>query len=124
MVLIVEDEAVSRKALAHILRLHGHQTRAAESGEQAMAMLHDGSVPDAAIVDINLPGMSGFEFARRLRREHPLVPCVFVTANDEASIQHLRRGTAQATLQKPFDVPKLLSWIDTLGGRPRPASDA
>src|SRR5438046_1486510 len=35
MVLIVEDEAVSRKALAHILRLHGHQARAAESGEDA-----------------------------------------------------------------------------------------
>jgi CheY-like chemotaxis protein len=124
MVLIVEDEAVSRKALAHILRLHGHQARGAESGEEAIAMIHDGSVPEAAIVDVNLPGMSGFEFARRLRSEYPQVPCVFVTANDEASIHHLRRGQRQATLQKPFDVRKLLSWIDDLRGRRSGIADA
>ncbi len=112
MLLIVEDEAVSRRALSQILRLHGHQTQVAGSGEEAIALLRDGDVPEAAIVDIDLPGMSGVEFVRHLTRDHPDVRCVFMTANDEVNLDHLRFTSRQSALRKPFDIDHLLQLID------------
>jgi CheY-like chemotaxis protein len=113
MVLIVEDEAVSRRALQHLLRLHGYEARAAGSAEEAMQqVLATGKRPDMALVDINLPGMNGVEFVRRLHRMFPSVRCVFMTANDAAHDERLRSAGVEPTLHKPFDVPALLHMMD------------
>lgn len=118
MLLIVEDEAVSRRALAHLLRLHGHETLVAGSAEEAATMLRRAhEEPDAAIVDVNLPGMSGVEFVRRLRRDHPQVPCVFMSANDEVNLDSLRFTQRQPALRKPFDVEALLHWLSEVPRR-------
>src|SRR4051794_10427278 len=82
MVLIVEDEAISRRALQQLLCLQGFETRAAGSGEEAMQIVAGGDEPHLALVDVNLPGMSGVEFVRRLRCMKPSVPCVYMTANE------------------------------------------
>ncbi len=113
MVLIVEDEAVSRQALQQILRLDGLEARAVPSAEDAMELLHEsrGEPPEFALVDINLPGMDGVEFARRLHRMHPKVPCVFMTASDEAHLERLRSVGPEATLRKPLDLPRLLDLL-------------
>jgi CheY-like chemotaxis protein len=109
MVLIVEDEAISRRALQHLLRLHGYEARTAGSAEEAMQqVLATGHRPEMALVDINLPGMNGVEFVRRLHRMFPSVRCVFMTANDAARDERLGSASAEPTLQKPFDVPDLL----------------
>src|SRR5438105_13834169 len=109
MVLIVEDEAISRRALQHLLRLYGYEARAAGSAEEAMQqVLANGKRPDMALVDINLPGMNGVEFARRLHRLFPAVRCIFMTASDDAREERLRSASPEPTLRKPFDVPSLL----------------
>ena len=113
MVLIVEDEAISRRALQHLLRLHGYEARAAGSAEEAMQqVLATGKQPEMALVDINLPGIDGVEFVRRLHRMFPTVRCVFMTASDTAREERLRAAGVEPTLRKPFDVPSLLHMMD------------
>lgn len=115
MVLLVEDEAVSRRALQTLLRIHGYQVRAVGSAEDGLRMIAEGYVPDVAVVDVNLPGMSGIEFVRRVRRLYPKLPCVFMSANDEVNLEHIRQAFRQPALRKPFDVSNLLSLIGESG---------
>ncbi len=119
MVLIVEDEAVSRRALQQLLRLSGLETRAASSAEEAISMVSQGGAPDMALVDINLPGMSGLEFVRQIHRTFPLLPCIFMTANDEAQNEQIRGGGNEPMFRKPFDVPRLIHLIIQTIGKSR-----
>jgi CheY-like chemotaxis protein len=111
MVLIVEDENASRHALERLLQLHGHDARGAATAEEAMGLVSRGDRPNMALVDINLPGMSGVEFVRRLHRVAPSVPCVFMTASDDARDERVRSACKEPTLQKPLHVPTLLHLI-------------
>lgn len=67
-VLIVDDNADAASTLASVLTLAGHEVSTAPNGEECLAMVAR-LVPDACIVDIGLPDMSGYELARRLRTE-------------------------------------------------------
>ena len=101
---VVEDDEDVRRALTRFLGLHGYGVRAFDSAEAWLA----GICPvDVAIIDINLPGMSGLELDVRLRREGRAIPTVFTTAHDEL-------GPAPASriiLQKPLDAQSLLDAI-------------
>lgn len=102
---VVEDDEDVRRALTRFLCLHGYGVRAFDSAEAWLA----GICPaDVAIIDINLPGMSGLELDDRLRREGRAIPTVFITAHDEP-------GPAPASriiLQKPLDAQSLLDAIE------------
>jgi CheY-like chemotaxis protein len=111
MVLIVEDENISRHALERLLELHGHEARGAATAEEAIGLVSRGDLPKMALVDINLPGMSGVEFVRRLHRVYPSLPCVFMTASDDARDERLRSACQEPTLQKPLHVPTLLHLV-------------
>jgi signal transduction histidine kinase len=67
-VLVVEDNTDTREVLCTALRLDGHEVHEATDGPSGLeAALR--LVPDAALVDVGLPGLDGYELARRLRRE-------------------------------------------------------
>src|SRR5215203_4852527 len=71
-VLIVEDERVSRRALAALMTASGYTTEAAGSAEEALAAVRtEGVHPDIALVDLDLPGMNGLEFIGQLTRMEP-----------------------------------------------------
>jgi CheY-like chemotaxis protein len=65
-VLVVEDNADIREALRLLLGLWGHDVLLAESGDQGLQLALQ-SAPDVALIDIGLPGMSGYELAARIR---------------------------------------------------------
>ncbi|HEX7219002.1 MAG TPA: ATP-binding protein, partial [Burkholderiales bacterium] len=65
-ILVVEDNADAAEGFAAHLRLHGHEVRTAGDGEEALAIAREFR-PQVALVDIGLPGMSGYELAHRLR---------------------------------------------------------
>jgi CheY-like chemotaxis protein len=67
-VLIIEDHPDGREALRRLLRLWGHEVEAAEDGLHGVEKALEWR-PDAAVVDIGLPLLDGYEVARRLRRE-------------------------------------------------------
>ena len=61
----VDDSADTVESSAALIRLSGHEVRTARSGPEALALL-DGWDPDVAVLDLMMPGMDGYELARRL----------------------------------------------------------
>jgi CheY-like chemotaxis protein len=65
-VLVADDNEDAGESLAMLLRLDGHEVEVANNGTDALA-LFDRMSPDVAILDIGMPGLSGYEVARRIR---------------------------------------------------------
>jgi len=67
-VLIVEDNDDARETLRRMLELEGHRVRVASDGLAGLDAVRD-ATPEIALIDIGLPGMDGYELARRIRSE-------------------------------------------------------
>ncbi|CAG8870526.1 Sensor histidine kinase RcsC [Pseudomonas fluorescens] len=115
--LIVDDNVATRYALRRRLEQHGYLVAEAGTGRDGLAMIA-AQAPDALILDVNLPDMSGFDIVRTLRAEGrtALLPVIHVSA---ASIQTgdiitgLNAG-ADAYLIHPVDADVLLATLRTL----------
>ena len=104
-ILIVEDDAATRLLLTHLLVARGHQAAACESGEEAAELYRRGFYP-LVILDLFLPGMSGFDFCRWLRAQPDGArPYVLVgTASSESSdLREILACGADDYLVKPYD---------------------
>ena len=114
-VLIVEDERVARRALSALLSANGYATEAAESAEEALSLLKNHPAPRVALVDLNLPGMSGLDFIRHLVRLNPAtVPVLMTAATEEtlaAALHEHEHHHPFACLRKPLDFQRLLTVI-------------
>lgn len=112
-VLIVEDVRELSDLVSLYLTKEGMETRAVESAEAALDLLMDWS-PDLIVLDINLPGMDGFEFLHRFRREHSC-PVLIVSARDadEDIITGLGYG-ADEFVTKPFSPRVLVARVRAL----------
>jgi two-component system, chemotaxis family, chemotaxis protein CheY len=103
--LIVDDSSVIRKVARRILEGLEFQISEAEDGEDALVVCRAG-MPDAILLDWNMPKMDGYEFLRMLRRmpggDQPKV--VFCTTeNDVAHIARALHAGANEYIMKPFD---------------------
>jgi len=103
--LVVDDSSVIRKVARRILEGLEFQISEAEDGEQALEVCRAG-MPDAVLLDWNMPKMDGYEFLRMLRRmpdgDRPKV--VFCTTeNDVAHIARALHAGANEYIMKPFD---------------------
>ncbi len=85
-VLIVDDHQPTASALQRLLRIIGHNGVCAENGAQALRSVFD-SPPDLVVLDVMMPGMTGFDVLRALRSDSRLhsVPVVIYTAAEEPS---------------------------------------
>jgi two-component system response regulator MprA len=112
--LIVEDEAAVREALARALETEGYELALAEDGAQALAMVAQ-SPPDAVVLDVMLPGIDGLEVARRLRGQRNAVPILMLTARGAVGdrVSGLDAG-ADDYLVKPFALEELLARLRAL----------
>lgn len=79
-VLIVDDDADFRQSLAELLRGDGHDVRCVRDGGQALAEA-GAWLPDVVLLDIFMPGHSGFVTARKLRERCPQAPMMLVMAS-------------------------------------------
>ena len=113
-VLIVEDEQFLADAIQLLLREHGYETDVAYDGETGSDYAELG-IYDLVILDVMMPGMNGYEVARRLRRRHCGVRILMLTAKAELDdrIMGLDAG-ADYFLSKPFDTKELLACINAL----------
>jgi DNA-binding response OmpR family regulator len=120
-ILLVEDEAHLARGLTFNLEAEGYKVEHFERGEDALERLEQADAPpvDLALLDVMLPGISGFEVLERLRAEGDL-PVLMLTARD--SEQDIVRGLdmgADDYLTKPFSLPVLLARVRTLLRRRR-----
>lgn len=108
-ILVVDDSVDTCMMLAHILRKKGHCVRTAHSGVDAIQVALAWP-PEAVVLDIGLPGMDGYEVARRLRAEPSLknIKLVAITGyGSENDIQRARKAGFDAHLLKPIELTDL-----------------
>jgi len=121
-ILVVEDEPAIQALIATNLRRHGHLVSAALDAETALRHIND-ALPDLILLDWMLPGMSGLDFARRLRADARTkhVPIIMLTARGEErdKVTGLESG-ADDYVTKPFSPRELLARIQAVLRRGRP----
>jgi CheY-like chemotaxis protein len=111
LVLIVDDDDDAADALGMTLECFGHEVVLAHSGAEALERMASPSPPRAALIDLSLPVMDGFEVARRLRATHPDTLLVAVTGfGDEQN----RRAAAQAGFHRYVIKPITAGELDAL----------
>lgn len=115
--LVVDDSTVIRKVARRILEGLKFEIGEAEDGEQAIQSCN-ARMPDAILLDWNMPRMDGYEFLTNLRRMsgglHPKV--VFCTTeNDVAHIAKAMQSGADEYVMKPFDKDILTSKLSEVG---------
>jgi CheY-like chemotaxis protein/nitrogen-specific signal transduction histidine kinase len=112
-VLVVDDNDDARMLLADVLASYGHEVESAAAGEAALALLGT-FTPDVAILDIGLPGMDGYELARRMRALPALagVRLLALTGYGQAGdVAQTKEAGFDVHLVKPIDVRRLLEHI-------------
>jgi DNA-binding response OmpR family regulator len=118
-VLIVDDNQDLAEAAHLFLEANGHEVRTAQDGPCALRLAMDFQ-PDAVVVDIGLPGMDGYELARRLRELLPgLAVAAFSGRRIDPGNKRARDSGFSTYFTKPADPEKLLEFVATL---PPPAT--
>src|SRR5450756_786590 len=121
-VLVVDDEASITDLLSMALRYEKFTVLAAHSGHEALDAV-PGFAPDLVVLDIMMPGIDGFEVARRMRNGGSSFPILFLTARDatQDKVRGLTLG-GDDYMTKPFSVEELVARIRAILRRVRPAS--
>jgi len=110
-VLVVEDAADAREALVELVKTFGAEAWGAEDGEEAFRAVLD-RPPDLILCDLQMPGLDGFSFVRRLRR-HPRFQRILTVAvsglGESLDIAMSREAGFDGHVSKPFDLATLLT---------------
>ena len=121
-ILIVEDEPAIQELIAYNLKQAGHQPLRADNAEQALNLIAD-ALPDLVLLDWMLPGLSGVEFAKRLRADKRTrsIPIIMLTArsDEQDKLQGLESG-ADDYITKPFSPRELNARIKAVLRRRAP----
>ena len=114
-VLVVDDEEIMRVTLRDALTDAGHDAEACARAEDACKRLAETAF-DVTLADLRMPGMDGLAFLEYVRREHPDVVTLIMTAygSVETAVEAMKAG-AYDYLTKPFDPYELMRLLDRLG---------
>ena len=115
-VLLIEDEASLADVLARNLRARGHAAVIAASAEAALCEI-DATFPDALILDVNLPDLTGWDVLRRLTPAQREVVRVIVISAAPISPKRIEEFRPEVTLQKPFPIDALMRALTPDGVR-------
>lgn len=110
-VAVVDDEESVRKALGRLLRASGFEVHTFATGLEFLDSLQK-HLPDCAILDLHLPGLSGLDVQQRLTQQRIHLPCIVITGKDEPGVvERVLAAGAVAYLKKPLDERELLASI-------------
>jgi len=118
-IIVVDDEPVVRRALQVGLAAKGYIVEESSTGDEAIVFLRRSPV-DLALLDINMPGISGVETCRKIRALLPRVGIVMITVQDseESKIEALEAG-ADDYITKPFHLRELVARLQAVARRTR-----
>ncbi|HEY4310824.1 MAG TPA: chemotaxis protein CheB [Pirellulales bacterium] len=115
-ILIVDDNVDAAKTMAMLLRARGHEVQTAESAEAALVSI-SANHPEIALLDIGLPGMDGYELARRLRAEPASANIVLIAITgygQEEDRQRTREAGYNFHFVKPVNLAELEDLLATI----------
>lgn len=102
-----------RKALGRLLLTQGFRVGAHATGEELLGSVRSG-LPDCVVLDLQMPGVGGFDVLSQFASRWPHVPIVVITGDEESdTAERVRRLGAAAHLRKPVDEKALLGVIET-----------
>jgi DNA-binding response OmpR family regulator len=125
-ILVVEDDAAIRRGLVDALEFTGYEVLQAADGKDGKVQALRATF-DLLLLDLILPGLSGFEILESVRAARPVLPIIILTARGEEAdrVKGLRLG-ADDYVVKPFSVRELLARVEAVlrrsPERPQPAS--
>lgn len=119
-ILVAEDDVHTREGLCEILEGEGYQVCAASNGKEALAKYVE-CRPDLVCLDIMMPGVSGYDVCREIRRDTPKIPILFISAKSEEidKVVGLEMG-ADDYIVKPFGVREVIARVRAVMRRVQP----
>ena len=115
-VLIVDDDSVNRQVLSNNLSLYNYEITEASNGQEALAALEKGLLPDLILLDVMMPRMTGYEVCQKIRARFPAheLPIVMLTAKNQVQdiVEGFESG-ANDYLSKPIQKSEMLARIKT-----------
>jgi len=113
-ILVVEDEAAIQRGLCDVLAYHGYEPTGADDGEAGLREGQGGAF-DLVVLDVMLPGISGFDVCEELRTQLPELPILMLTArgSEEDVLRGFRAG-ADDYVTKPFSISELVARVEAL----------
>jgi signal transduction histidine kinase len=106
-ILIIDDEEIVRDSCIHILAKGNYKILTAQNGEEGLEIL-ESFKPDLALVDLKMPGLSGYEVLDRIHEYDPTIVTIVITgfATVDAAVESMKKGTYDF-LPKPFKPDEL-----------------
>jgi CheY-like chemotaxis protein/class 3 adenylate cyclase len=114
-ILVVDDVPQNVRLLEAVLTSHGYSVTSASSGPEALEKV-TADTPDLVLLDIQMPGMNGYEVCRRLRADPAtqFLPVVMITSSDTEVRVNALEADADDFITKPFDQQELLARVRSL----------
>ena len=110
-ILVVEDEVAVLNLLASILTMGGHKVETATDGTQGIRLFQEKKF-DLVFTDLGMPGMSGWQVAREVKRINGGIPVAIITGwNVELEEAEMRENGVDLIVQKPFEVDRVLRLV-------------
>jgi two-component system KDP operon response regulator KdpE len=109
-ILVVDDEPQIRRVLRAALTEEGYAISDAKSGDEALLCLRESRF-DLVLLDVNMPGMSGLEACREIRRNSEVGIIMVTVRNSEADVIAALDAGADDYITKPFSMPSMLARI-------------
>lgn len=100
-ILVLDDEFLIRRSLQMTAESLGHQVKTAADGKTALSFWSDFN-PDLAFVDILMPGMTGFEFLKKIPKDSS-AKIILISAHDNLEEKEIKSAGASLFVKKPFD---------------------
>jgi len=113
VILIVEDEVITRNAFADALQMEGHQVLQAGDGVQALSLLDKQHV-DLVITDLVMPKLNGFHLISEIRSKWPHVPILLISAYMSQEGGRIVTNGSADFLHKPINPPDLIAAVQRL----------
>ncbi len=116
-VLVIDDEPINLRVLSSQLTFAGYNVKTAAGGREALELLETSRIPDIILLDIMMPGMSGYELCSRLRERYTMheLPIIMITAKNQTAdlVAGFETG-ANDYLGKPFEKRELLARVNNI----------
>lgn len=106
-ILVVDDDDNIRDVLKDLLTLEGHRATLAKNGEQAI-QLFDKDKFDMVITDLGMPGLSGWDVAKKIKQTEPDIPVIIISGwGAQLSEEELKQAKVDMILAKPFNLEQI-----------------